>query len=242
LVEHKGQWINTEVGHFPNFDFVRALKSELEHDEGTIFRYAAHENTILNTIHNQLQESAVKDKDVLCDWIKTITKSTGGSVEKWTGERNMIDMRDLVLKYYFNPLTKGSNSLKYVLPAVLNTSDYLKGKYSQPVYGTDKIKSLNVCDWQWVQIQPDGSVKNPYEVLPRIHNDIDNESLDEFLLDEEAGIADGGAAMVAYARIQFTEMSAEERKKVVDALLRYCELDTLAMVMLFEAWREWCKV
>jgi hypothetical protein len=25
------------------------------------------------------------------------------------------------------------------------------------------------------------------------------------------------------------------------ALLKYCELDTLAMVMIFEAWREWLK-
>jgi hypothetical protein len=30
-----------------------------------------------------------------------------------------------------------------------------------------------------------------------------------------------------------------ERQEIRRALLRYCELDTLAMVMIYEAWREW---
>jgi hypothetical protein len=48
------EWINSERGVFPNFDFVRNLKRVLEKDEGTIFRYAAHENTVLRHIHRQL--------------------------------------------------------------------------------------------------------------------------------------------------------------------------------------------
>ena len=54
-------------------------------------------------------------------------------------------------------------------------------------------------------------------------------------------LRDGGAAMTAYARMQFTEMSDTERDVLRIALLKYCELDTLAMVMIFEAWREWLK-
>jgi hypothetical protein len=240
-IEHAGQWINTTAGLFPNFDFVRALRSELEKDNGTIFRYAAHENTILNTIYGQLIESEEQDKDHLCEWIKTITQSTRANAEQWQGERNMVDMRELVLKYYYNPLTNGSNSLKYVLPAILNTSEYLKEKYSQSVYGT-QIKSLNFSNWQWIYPDPNGTVKNPYETLPKIHSGIDNELFDELITDEESGIADGGAAMIAYARMQFTEMTDAERKRIIDALYRYCELDTLAMVMVWEAWREWCKI
>jgi hypothetical protein len=240
-IEHKGQWINTTVGRFPNFDFARELKKELEQDGGTIFRYAAHENTILNAIRNQLLDSSEHDRDSLCKWIQSITKSTKSNTEEWLGERNMVDMRELVLKYYFNPFTNGSNSLKYVLPAVLNTSDFLKHKYSQPIYGKE-IKSLNFSDWQWVYMEPDGSVKNPYKNLPKIHEGFENEMLDEYIVDEESGILDGGAAMIAYARMQFTEMADEERKRIIDALYRYCELDTLAMVMIWEAWREWCKI
>jgi hypothetical protein len=41
--------------------------------------------------------------------------------------------------------------------------------------------------------------------------------------------------------MQFSEMSDYEYKELSLALLKYCELDTLAMVMIYEAWREWVK-
>ena len=51
-------------------------------------------------------------------------------------------------------------------------------------------------------------------------------------------VADGGAAMTAYAKMQFTEMLEEERAELRSALLKYCELDTLAMLMIYEYWAE----
>jgi SOS response regulatory protein OraA/RecX len=41
-----------------------------------------------------------------------------------------------------------------------------------------------------------------------------------------------GAALTAYAMVQFTQMSDQERSKIQSALLRCCELDTFAMVMI----------
>ncbi len=41
---------------------------------------------------------------------------------------------------------------------------------------------------------------------------------------------------MAYARMQFEEMTDYERQEISRALLKYCELDTLAMVMLYEGW------
>ena len=49
-------------------------------------------------------------------------------------------------------------------------------------------------------------------------------------------IAEGGAAMMAYRRLQLTDVAPLEREAVERALLKYCELDTLAMVMLVEGW------
>ena len=49
-IEHMPEYLNAERGHFPNFDFVRALRDQLSNDDGSVFRYAAHENTILNHI------------------------------------------------------------------------------------------------------------------------------------------------------------------------------------------------
>jgi hypothetical protein len=52
-----------------------------------------------------------------------------------------------------------------------------------------------------------------------------------------AGPLLGNSAMTAYAKMQFTEISDQKRRQVTDALLRYCELDTLAMVMIYEFWK-----
>jgi hypothetical protein len=40
--------------------------------------------------------------------------------------------------------------------------------------------------------------------------------------------------MTAYAMMQFTAMSDAERSRIAEGLLRYCELDTMAMVFLWE--------
>ncbi len=42
--------------------------------------------------------------------------------------------------------------------------------------------------------------------------------------------------MMAYCMTQFTKMTELEREHIRHALLRYCELDTLAMVMIVEYW------
>ena len=44
----------------------------------------------------------------------------------------------------------------------------------------------------------------------------------------------GGDALIAYAKIQYLEMSSAEREIIKKSLLKYCELDTLAMVMIYE--------
>jgi hypothetical protein len=234
-IEHKGQFINTERGKFPNYDFIRALQSELDTDNGTIFRYAAHENTFLNIIFDQLKSSDEPDKDELCAWIKTISKSRSDSVEKWEGNRNMVDMLELVKKYYYNPLMKGSNSIKAVLPAAMKASDFLKKKYSKPVYGSETgIRSYNFQNWVWYQLDENGIPKDPYKLLPNLFSDILTEELENFITDSD--LSDGGAAMTAYAKMQFMEMSDQERQSVVQGLLKYCELDTMAMVMIMEDW------
>jgi hypothetical protein len=53
----------------------------------------------------------------------------------------------------------------------------------------------------------------------------------------DGSIADGGAAMTAYARMQFTQMSEAECDRVSSALLKYCELDTFAMVLIYQYWK-----
>jgi len=140
-----------------------------------------------------------------------------------------------VKRYYYHPDTNGSNSIKRVLPAVLNSSQFLRTKYDQTIYGSKGgIKSLNFSDWAWIETDVDGAVEDPFERLPPAYRDIRRNQMD--LLFGEDELADGGAAMMAYAMMQFTAMSDQERSALASALLRYCELDTLAMVMLYEYW------
>jgi hypothetical protein len=240
-IEHKGQWINAKPGCFPNFDFVRALKKELSNDEGTIFRYANHENAIMNLIYRQLMASDEDDKLLLSEWIKTISHSGNDSVEQWEGLRDMVDLKEVIQKFYYNPLTKGSISIKQVMPAILRSNTYLQEKYSQPIYG-GQIKSLNFTNWQWVRYEAGSDyIIDPYKLLPAVYDEFDNQILDS-LIDEDSSITDGGAAMTVYAKMQFTEMSDEERDKVVNALFKYCELDTFAMVLLWEGLTHWISI
>jgi hypothetical protein len=130
---------------------------------------------------------------------------------------------------------KGSNSIKAVLPAVIQTSNFLKEKYYKPIYGSETgIKSLNFENWTWYQQDENGVPKDPYKLLPPLFKEIPADELENFITDSR--LADGGAAMTAYAKMQFMEMSDLERESVVQGLLKYCELDTLAMVMVMEEW------
>lgn len=238
-ITHVDEYINREKGKFPNFDFVRALKNSLEGDDGTIFRYAAHENTVLNQIKEQILScnEPIKDGEELIRFIESITTYSNGAKRSVSGPRCMIDLCELVKRYFYHPAMKGSNSIKKVLPAILNASDFLKKKYADPIYGTSSgIASLNFQNWSWIQMGEDGSVIDPYKRLPSIFSDIDLEEMDSLIMD--GSIADGGAAMTAYSRMQFTEMTAVECERVTKALLKYCELDTFAMVMIYEYWKD----
>ena len=62
-IEHAGEFLNTTPGEFPNFQFARELVKSLSKNDGSVFRFAAHENTILTHIIGQLRNSNEVDKD-----------------------------------------------------------------------------------------------------------------------------------------------------------------------------------
>jgi hypothetical protein len=233
-VKHAGEFLCAEPGEFPNYKFVRSLKKELENDDGSVFMWSSHENTILSSILKQLADDPNKPEDAeeLSRFIKTIIKG---------GDRSMIDLCRLAEKAFYHPDTKGSNSIKKVLPAILKTSEKLQQIYSQPVYGAPNgIKSINFAvtgGFTWLQIT-DGKIDDPYNML----KEYAQEMLPDVVLDDEEGnlsiIAAGGGALTAYARLQFEDLDIQARERIKAALLRYCELDTLAMVMVLQGWQE----
>jgi len=235
-VEHANEYINNKAGVFPNFEFLRALKEALEKDNGTIFKYSNHENTILNAIYAQLLDSDEEDKEELIKFIHSISHSKSDSVVKWKGNRDMVDLWDVEKRYYYNPLTKGSNSIKAVLPASLSSSKFLQEKYSKPLHQIN-VSSKNFSENHvWLEIEND-IVKSPYKMLPSLFDGWSEEQI-ESTLSEIEDIANGGAALTAYGKLQYTDMEQAEIDELTSALLKYCELDTLAMVMIYEHFRE----
>ena len=233
---HANEYINNKAGVFPNFEFIRALKAALENDKGSIFRYSNHENTILNAIYIQLLNSDEPDKETLIKFIHSISHSKKESSIQWKGERDMLDLWDIEKKYYYNPLTKGSNSLKSVLPSALAKSEFLQKKYSKPINQINLTSKNFPEDHIWL-ILDEGAVRDPYKILPSVFEGWTEDQIETTLSDIE-DISNGGAALIAYGKLQYTDMTQNEIDELTNSLLKYCELDTLAMVMLYEHFKE----
>jgi hypothetical protein len=237
-VEHRTQFLETTPGVDPCLPFLRALRGALTGDEGTIFRWATHENTVLNQLRERLLAEADPPADAaeLVAFIESITARKGDK-SRIVGTRSMVDLCKLAERHFFHPSTKGSSSLKKVLPALMQSSAWLRSTYSQPIYGTPAMPSLNLQQpmrW-WVM---DGSgVRDPYDLLPPVFCDVTSTELNAAIQSLPPDLQEGGAAMAAYARLQHETIAPAHRSAIEQALLRYCELDTLAMVMAVQAWQ-----
>jgi hypothetical protein len=209
------------------------LKAELDKDDGTIFMWSHHENTIINRIITQLEESTNPPTDALelAGFLQTIIKS---------GERAMYDLADLSRQAFFHPCTKGSSSIKKVLPAMLSASPWLRERYARPIYGAQGgIPSRNYKEpIAWWKVDSNGNLIEPYERLRAYAAQMLGEFIQMGNDPDNLVIAEGGAAATAYSRLQFEDLPAQARALIQEGLLRYCELDTLAMVMIVEGWRE----
>lgn len=274
-IEHKGQFLETRPGYFSNFDFVRELRDQLGKDESSVFRYSHHENTILNAIREQLIASKEPDKAELIEFIESIThrgkKKKDGHYEH-EGERDMIDLCEIVKRFYWHPIMKGSNSIKQVLPAILNSGTYLQEKYGKPIYGSE-IKSCNYTEkepFALITRDENGGVKNPYKILPQL-KDLENKLIDEIAgqgmdrdelaqyvqnandaemdSDGDTQINNGGLPLVLFRSFQALDPKVDWEKELTAAnltpdalkykavregLLKYCELDTMSMVLIWE--------
>ncbi len=241
-VTHRNQFLSATPGVSPNYAFVRSLKSALG-EAGTVFMWSPHENTTLNAVLSELEGDANRPANAaeLMTFIRSVTIKKDGSRVVRKGSRAMVDLCRLAERAFFHPSTNGSCSIKKVLPAVLQSSEYLKRRYSHPIYGAPGgIQSLNFVEHPqiWWR-ESEGKVDDPYALLPQVFADLPPEFRTTLAYAEATEIAQGGAATMAYARLQFEDLQPTVRKSIEAALLRYCELDTLAMVMVYEAWREW---
>jgi len=238
---HAGEFLCTEPGVHPNLAFVRALRQSLAANDGTVLMWSPYENSVLNELRRQLVEGewAAPDARELIKFIETITVRKRDEVLEWEGPRALVDMKPLSSSAFFHRRAGGSNSIKKVLPAMLEASDWLRETYAQPIYGGGLPNSRNFTEpVTWWQPDEEGRPQDPYRLLPPVFSDF------QLPDDEEEGgqtLSQGGAALMAYARLQFEAVPDADRQAWNQALLRYCELDTLAMAMIVQGWRAWIE-
>ena len=65
------------------------------------------------------------------------------------------------------------------------------------------------------------------------------EELDKMERGDDDTVSNGGAALAAYGKLQFSD--TQMSKALEKALLCYCELDTLAMVFIWEYFYDMCN-
>lgn len=130
---------------------------------------------------------------------------------EWITTSHMVDMNVLTLNHYFHPLMKGRTSIKKVLDAIWQANPSLRSRF--PAY----VKEEN------------GELLSPHKSLPPL-----------VIEGRDVFVNEGTGAITAYQSMlygsQKSNMAAREQWK--NLLLQYCELDTLAMVMIFSHWRE----
>ena len=227
-LEHRTECLVAAPGVVPNAAVVRALRDALSKDTGTVLHWWDHERTVLKDMRDELRSSAEPDRDELVAFIGSLIDGGNGA------RARLVDMgRPLVAKVAFFAGTDGRSSIKKVLPSVLAQSEYLRQRYSQPLYGTADMPSLNfpADGWVWWRKGADGRVVDPYELLGHLLPDADLDAVARAAEEDESSsfVANGGAAMVAYGLLQQPDLPASERARLEGQLKRYCELDTLAM-------------
>lgn len=128
-----------------------------------------------------------------------------------------VDMNDLTLKYYFHPDMKGKTSIKKVLPAIWNYNKY-----------------LHSISWFKKYVSSDSlEVINPYDTLAPLITELETEEI----------VKDGTGAMRAYHELMFGTLAEkpDRKEQLKKLLLQYCELDTIAMVIIWKYWMDKCE-
>jgi hypothetical protein len=231
-LEHRTQCIEADPVSESSIAVLRALRKALSSDAGTVLHWFPHERTVLTDIRSQLLLDRPSD---LGELVRFIDSLLGCSAEPG----RLADLGLLIRRCVFYPGTGGSSSIKSVLPAALKHSAELRARYRAKVYGTAMLPSHNFVNWQWV-VPVGVNIKDPYELLDPLFRD---DALQHALIsagrgrdDEEPEfIKNGGTAIIAYDQLQRENLPTTERTRLTAQLLRYCELDTLAMVMVYQA-------
>lgn len=254
-LEHVDDFLMTDPGQLPNIVFLKSLQHTLSRNQGSVMMWSPYENSVLNalleTLNREMTLAGIQTAEQAHLYQELLTFFDSLTIKKQNnkilhlGSRAMVDLCGLSSAGFFHWRAGGSNSIKKVLPAMLTASEFLRDLYRRPIYSaanqaavtTSAFNSQNFKEpMAWWQLDGAGQVIDPYQLLPPVFAGINL-----YESDDDAVINQGGAAMAAYGRLQLEYVTDDIRQSWRDALLKYCELDTLAMAMIVQGWRAWLK-
>ncbi|MGH7592317.1 MAG: DUF2779 domain-containing protein [Gemmatimonadales bacterium] len=121
----------------------------------------------------------------------------------------LFDLNDLCVRGFFHPDMRGRTSIKVVLDAVWQ-DNAMRAHYTE-----------------WTSRPARGDI-GPYAGLPPVT-----------VAGTSLNVQDGTDAMLAYTALLYGAEKDDPviRRAWADLLLRYCQLDTLAMVLIWDYWR-----
>jgi hypothetical protein len=211
------EWLDTENDN-PNLGFLESLRKLLG-EQGTIYHWADYEVTVTQELANEIRGD--ESKADLVSWVDRNWGTKAKIKKDIVKSERCLDLLEISRGHFYDPAMMGSHSIKKVLPVVWKNPAIQKlfPKYAQDQHG-----------------QP---VKNPYDALPALTlQDSKDHALDLSQLDELDIVKNGPGAMLAYEHIRYGLAASDQaaRKSMRRQLMRYCELDTAAMVMVWKHW------
>lgn len=206
-------WLNT-TDAFPSFAFARSLMEHIG-STGTVLTWSHHENSVLRDIRTQM-DTYGHDDPALAAWLDALVRD-----ERTGSAGRLTDMNAMAVRGYFHPESKGRTGIKHTLPSVLkeHRSPRIRRWLEQFGRRDDGTVNLWATDAHAIPM-------NPYDLLPAVR-DIDGYAVRE-----------GTGAMTAYKDMLYGELRERPGAcaALSEALLLYCKLDTLAMVIIWEHW------
>jgi len=211
------EWLDTENDN-PNLGFLESLRKLLG-EQGTIYHWAEYEVVVTQELANEFRGD--ESKADLVSWVDRNWGTNAKAKKIAVKSERCVDLVEISRGHFYDPAMLGSHSIKKILPVVWKNPAIQK---LFPKYAVDQHG------------QP---VKNPYDALPALTlQDSQDHALDLSKLDELDVVKNGPGAMLAYEHIRYGLAASDQaaRKSMRRQLMRYCELDTAAMVMVWKYW------
>ena len=214
------EYLNTTTV-YPAIEFLQSLR-EAVGNRGTAITWSHYERTQLNNLQTWIRANPGAVPAGLTDWLASLLASWQAGYA--TNTLRLVDQHALVGPCWFHPRMKGRTSLKVALPSALAVA--VPGRIDR------WLAEVDLLDPQTGN-RPD----DPYALLPSL----DVEGIGDLDSQDESfgGVTDGVEAMRAYQDMVYGKHMNDptRHQQISDALRRYCRLDTLAQLII---WEHWC--